>query len=213
MLVLPIWARSQRRFLEKKVQRTDWISVLKTFFQKFSVLMTFFFLDVPKPKISSSGLNWENTRSLAHFSFFSPREQKKCYSFSHTFFGSLRRFLHSLHSTTVAPGRYVFRYGLLRPPLGHPRGDPGLAPDSAALRSRLRDPPLLPFRSVRCEKSFGIQKSVSRTSIFSVENWKIIVFLDFPEMWQLETVKVLVVVYLKNARSRSSDGVVGSSAA
>ena len=94
-----------------------------------------------------NGLNWENTRSLLHFLYFSPREHQKC-------FRSLRRFLDpsdvfSTHSTPVASGRYVFRYGLLRPPRGHPRGDPGLAPDSAALRFRLRDPSLLPFRSFR----------------------------------------------------------------
>ena len=99
-------------------------------------------------KIVLNGLIWENTRSLQHFLFFSPREQKKCYSFSQTFFGSLRRFLHSLHSlrvaTSGAEGCYVLRFG-------HPKGDPGL-------RSGLHSPPLqtprpfapfVPFRSFR----------------------------------------------------------------
>ena len=113
------------------------------------------------------GLIWENTRSLQRFLFFSPREQKKCYSFSQTFFGSLRRFLHSLHSTPVASGRYVWSVGLLRPPLRPPlKGTPAFASDSTALRSRLHDPSLLSFRSGGFEKSFGIQKSLSRTSIF-----------------------------------------------
>ena len=80
------------------------------------------------------------------FCFFLLENRKNSIRSLQTFFVSLRRFLHSLHSTTVASGRYVFREGLLRPPLGHPKGAPTFAPDSTALRSRLHDP--RSFRSV-----------------------------------------------------------------
>ena len=110
----------------------------------------------------------EHTFFATFFIFFSSRTEK-CYSFSQTFFGSLRRFLHSLHSTPVASVRYVWSGGLLRPPLRPPlKGTPAFAPDFTTLRSRLHDPSLLSFRSVRFEKSFGIQKSLSRTKHFSV---------------------------------------------
>ena len=111
------------------------------------------------------GLKWENTRSFCHFLyFFSSRTEKRIIVLSDVF--CLPPDVFSAHFTPVATGRYVFRYGLLRPPLGHPRGDPGLAPDSTALRYRLRDPSLLPLRSLR--KVVRDPKKSSRTNRFSV---------------------------------------------
>eukprot|EP00493_Phyllostaurus_siculus_P000659 UN00663 len=65
-------------------------------------------------------------RSFIHFLIFSSRTEKIL--ILKDFFGSLRCFLHSFHSITVASGRYVFREGLLRPPLGHPQRGPRPSP-------------------------------------------------------------------------------------
>ena len=112
-------------------------------------------------KIVLNGLIWENTRSLQHFLFFSPREQKKCYSFSQTFFGSLRRFLHSLHSTSVAPDRYVWSGGLLRPPLQTPRPFAPFVP-FRSFRKVVRDPKKS-FENEHFFCSLVIKKKLQRT--------------------------------------------------
>ena len=106
----------------------------------------------------------EHTFFLSFFIFFSSRTEKRIIVLSDVFW--IPPDVFSAHFTPVATGRYVFRYGLLRPPLGHPRGDPGLAPDSTALRYRLRDPSLLPLRSLR--KVVRDPKKSSRTNRFSV---------------------------------------------
>ena len=99
---------------------------------------------------AQKGLKWENTRSLQHFLFFSPREQKNAIR-------SLRRFLD--------PSDVFFTHFT---PLQSLRVATSGAEGCYVLRSRLHDPSLLSFRSVRFEKSFGIQKSLSRTKHFSV---------------------------------------------
>ena len=112
------------------------------------------------------GLNWENTRSRKRFLFFSPSRTEKMNWFSRTFFGSLRRFLHSLHFTPVVTGRYVFRSWVLRLPLRHPKGDPASAPDSAPIRSRLHDPSLLPFVSFVPKSLSGSKKVLENQHFF-----------------------------------------------
>ena len=111
-----------------------------------------------------NGLNWENTRSLKHFCFFSLENRKSVYVLSDVFWIPPTLFpptpLQSLRvATSSATGCYVLREAT-------PKGDPGLAPDSAALRFRLHDPSLLPFRSFR--KVVRDPKKSSRTNRFSV---------------------------------------------
>ena len=65
-----------------------------------------------------NGLNWENTRSLLHFLIFLLENIKNAFVLSDVFW--IPPDVFSTHSTPVASGRYVFRYGLLRPPRGHP---------------------------------------------------------------------------------------------
>eukprot|EP00493_Phyllostaurus_siculus_P020431 UN20756 len=50
-----------------------------------------------------NGLNWE--RSLIHFLIFLLENRKNAIRSLQTFFGSLRRFLHSLHSFRSVPFR------------------------------------------------------------------------------------------------------------
>ena len=113
-----------------------------------------------------NGLNWENNAFFDSFFNFSPREQKKCYSFSADVFWIPPTFspLTTLHY--IRFGSLRLPRGLLRPPLGHPRGDPGLRSGLHSPRSRLHDPSLLSFRFVRSEKSFGIQKSLWEREFF-----------------------------------------------
>ena len=104
--------------------------------------------------------NLERAKSLEHyflllFLFFSV-ENRKGHTFSPTFFGSLRRFLHSLHCSRFGPWSLPLRS--VRPSLGRP---PGLAHDSQPFATDSTT--LRSFRSVRSEKSFGIQKSVRAT--------------------------------------------------
>ena len=112
-----------------------------------------------------NGLNWENNAFFDSFFNFSPREQKKC-SFSADVFWIPPTFspLTPLHYSRF--GSLRLPRGLLRPPLGHPRGDPGLRSGLHSPRSRLHDPSLLSFRFVRSEKSFGIQKSLWERAFF-----------------------------------------------
>ena len=112
-----------------------------------------------------NGLNWENNAFFDSFFNFSPREQKKCYSFSADVFWIPPTFspLTSLHYSRFGSLRLL--RGLLRPPLGHPRGDPGLRSGLHSPRSRLHDPSLLSFRFVRSEKSFGIQKTSAENEL------------------------------------------------
>ena len=111
-----------------------------------------------------NGLNWENTRSLLHFLIFLLENIKNAFVLSDVFwipptFSPLTPLQSLRVATSSATGCYVLREAT-------PKGDPGLAPDSAALRFRLRDPSLVTFRSFR--KVVRDPKKFSRTSIFSV---------------------------------------------
>ena len=113
-----------------------------------------------------NGLNWENNAFFDSFFNFSPREQKKCYSFSADVFWIPPTF------SPLTPLHYS-RFGSLRLPRGAvesgakatPEGSPAfapdctaLAPDSTALRS---------FRSVSfVPKSRSVSKKVFENEHF-----------------------------------------------
>ena len=107
----------------------------------------------------------EQMRSLKHFLLFSPREQKKCILFSQTFFGSLRRFLHSLHSAAVVTGRYVFRSGCYVLRSATPEGTPAsLRTPQPSLQTPRPFTPYAPLRSFR--KVFRDPKSLREQAFF-----------------------------------------------
>ena len=138
----------------------------------------------------------EHTFFATFFIFFSSRTEK-CYSFSQTFFGSLRRFLHSLHSTSVASGRYVWSVGLLRPPLRPPlKGTPAFAPDSTALPLQTPRPftPFVPFHSFRKvvrdpKKSFENKRFFCSLVLKKKSQQELLVFFCslFPRIHQAHT--------------------------
>ena len=114
---------------------------------------------------TQKGLKWENTRSLQHFLFFSPREQKNAIR-------SLRRVLdpsdvffthftplQSLRvATSEAEGCYVLRSAT-------PEGTPAFAPDSTALA-----PDSTTLRSCRSISFVPKSRSVSK-KVFENEHF------------------------------------------
>ena len=151
-VVLPFLARSEHCFQGKTFLRTDWISVLRKVFHfhfrsQKSFCFPFWLSDTNENYFERAKMG-EHTFFATFFIFFSSRTEK-CYSFSPDVFWI---------PPTVASGRYVWSVGLLRPrpPL---KGTPAFAPNSTA-------PDSTTLHSFGFEKSFGIQKSLSRTKHF-----------------------------------------------
>ena len=124
----------------------------------------------------------EHTFFATFFIFFSSRTEK-CYSFSQTFFGSLRRFLHSLHSTPVASGRYVWSGGLLRPPLQTPRPFAPFVP-FRSFRKVVRDPKKS-FENEAFFCSLVVKKKVAKNVKYSTCRMITILFRVYSLMFKL----------------------------
>ena len=134
---------------------------------------------------AQKGLKWENTRSLQHFLFFSPREQKNAIR-------SLRRFLdpsdvffthftplQSLRvATSGAEGCYVLRFG-------HPKGDPGL-------RYGFRSPSLITLSSFVSKSLFKTRKISDLKGFFGDHPKKNCQFRDLYIKTRISGVDVLV---------------------
>ena len=115
-----------------------------------------------------NGLNWENNAFFDSFFNFSPREQKKCYSFSADVFWIPPTFspLTSLHYSRFGSLRLPRRAvtSSARPPQRGPDLRSGL--HSPSLQTSRPFAPFVPFRSFR--KVVRYPKKSLRTSIFSV---------------------------------------------
>ena len=115
-----------------------------------------------------NGLNWENNAFFDSFFNFSPREQKKCYSFSADVFWIPPTFspLTSLHYSRFGSLRLPREAvtSSARPPQRGPR--PSLRTPQPSLQTPRPFAPFVPFRSFR--KVVRYPKKSLRTSIFSV---------------------------------------------